>query len=148
MKETELVDNKNNAPFDSESDDMPNVEEALKCVPDGAREVIERFMAVQQIRYSETSADMEIASKITPEHITEILSGSRENMQRGYKEKNSKRWFAFAILLVAVVALILVIVLLKNQPEVMEGIVKSLTALVAGALGGFGAGYVKGKKDD
>lgn len=37
--------------------------------------------------------------------------------------------------------MIVIIILLKNQPSVMEKVIFSVVSLVAGALGGYGYGY-------
>lgn len=104
-------------------------------------------MTLQAVRYSETNTDMVISEKITSEHITELLDGSRENMRLGYAEKQSKRWFALAFLVITVVTVFAVILVLKDKPDIMEKIVYCLISAVFAGGGGYGLGLANGKKD-
>lgn len=124
-----------------------NVEDALEALPLEKRKVVEEFMTLQQIRFSETNTDMVISEKITSEHITEFLNGSRENMRLGFAEKRSKRCFALAFLAIIIIATLAVIFLLKDKPDIMEKIVYCLVSAGSGLAGGYGFGYANGKKD-
>lgn len=81
-----------------------------------------------------------ISKKITEEHISEYLSGSREEMQKSYQEKRDRKIFSFLISLLGIVFVLIVIVLLKDSPDMLEKILYAAGGVVAGAFGGYGYG--------
>ena len=61
-------------------------------------------------------------------------------MQNSYAEKKQNKIFAFLVLLMTMVFFVVIILILKDKPEIMEKILYTLGGLVAGAFGGYGFG--------
>lgn len=106
----------------------------------------EQFMAVVEARHDSVGSDMAIAEKLTPEHITQVLEGSREQMRNEFAEKKSKRRYSIIYLALAMIFVLAVILILKDSPDVMENVIYALGGLLTGGLGGYGIGTRK--KDD
>ena len=100
-------------------------------------------MAVQEfgmMGISHFSQENEVAKKINESHITNYLEGAREQMQNEYKERHEKKIFTVVLVFLALVAFIVIIILLKDKPEILEKIIYSVAGFVAGAFGGYGFG--------
>jgi hypothetical protein len=67
-----------------------------------------------------------------PEHLTKIID---------YSDKDSKR--DFFLKLTVIISLLILIFMLKNQPDLLKNIIFALV----GSAGGFGFGYQKGKSE-
>lgn len=87
-----------------------------------------------------------VSKKITENHISEFLDGSKQQMMEQYKEEHENKIFKGIVLTLVLVFIIAIIVLLRNTPEVMEKVLYTLGGLLSGALGGYG--YGKSKRDD
>ena len=94
------------------------------------------------------SQENEIAKKINGEHIASYLDGMQENMRNRYKEKREQKIFNAVMVAVVLIFFTVIIVLLKDTPDVLEKIVWSVSGLVAGAIGGYGAGRLKSNEDE
>lgn len=115
-------------------------EDMIDNASEEERSVIEKMM-VSSIQMREMiSSENEVLKKITEEHITQYLEGSRADMEHSYEEKKQRKIFHFLIMIFAMIFFIVVIVLLKSVPEVMEKIIYTVGGLVAGAFGGYGVG--------
>ena len=67
-------------------------------------------------------------------------------MKNSYAEKKQSKIFLFLSMLISMIFFVIVIVILKDKPDIMEKIIYTLGGLVAGAFGGYGFG--KKKSDD
>ncbi len=122
------------------------VEATLEGFPDEAKRlVIQEFGMMGMGRISQESA---IAKKINEEHIASYLEGSREQMRNSFKEHRENKIFAVILVTVALVFFTIMIVLLKDNTDVLEKIIYSVAGLIAGAFGGYGFGRHKGQDDD
>lgn len=81
-----------------------------------------------------------IVKKITPEHIDKYLDGTKLELQESYKEKHERKIFNLLILIVALVFIIVLTWMLKDNEAILEKILYTLGGLVAGAFGGYGYG--------
>ena len=128
------------------SEDIPeDISEILKNIPQEKRESA-LVQSVEMIgRYSPESV---VLKKITPEHITKYLSDNGENMRLGYQERKQNKVFIFAIVVVALVFFTFLIILLKDQPALLENEIYAVGGLIAGAFGGYGVGKHRKKDDD
>lgn len=61
-------------------------------------------------------------------------------MQKSYQEKRDRKIFSFLISLLGIVFVLIVIVLLKDSPDMLEKILYAAGGVVAGAFGGYGYG--------
>lgn len=95
-----------------------------------------------------TPAD-EIAFKITEDHITEYLEGSREARLQRFKEEREKRLLTAFELAAALASVVLIVYFLKDNPAILVNIL-----YIIGALAGLwlwkkpNAHHKNDKKDD
>lgn len=134
---TDLVQNQG---ADVETSDAQEIIDSLEGVPENERKVIEKLMVSSVQMSGRFSPQNAISKKITEEHITQYLDGAREEMQNSYAEKKHNKIFAFLVLLMTMVFFVVIILILKDKPEIMEKVLYTLGGLVAGAFGGYGFG--------
>ena len=132
---------------EQESPEEAELNEVLESIPQEQRKAIEQFMISSSVHMRQViSPETEVMKKITPEHVSEYLAASREEMQKSYQDKNSQRWFMLAASLMAMVFVVIVILLLRTNPDIMEKVIYAGGGLIAGSFGGYGIG--KNKRDD
>jgi hypothetical protein len=119
----------------------PEVEAALENIPPKDRRVIEQHMfSMIQMRSSVPSPETAVMKKITEEHISKYLDGAELEMKNSYAEKFQKKVFTFLTMLIAMIFFIVIIVLLKDKPDIMEKVLYAVGGVIAGAFGGYGLG--------
>lgn len=119
----------------------PEVEAALENIPAKDRRVIEQHMfSMIQMRSSVSSPETAVMKKITEEHISKYLDGAELEMKNSYAEKLQKKVFTFLTMLIAMIFFIVIIVLLKDKPDIMEKVLYAVGGVIAGAFGGYGLG--------
>lgn len=79
----------------------------------------------------------EILSKVTEGHISKALEISEKTIDSDSVEKKSERKYFFWSFVILLVAIVGIIIFLKNAPELLKDIISILASLI----GGFGAGY-------
>lgn len=136
----------------NENDEEPELEESeleevLDSVPPEQRKIIERMMISSvQMRSIAASPESAVMKKITPDHITKYLEGAEEEMKNSYKERFQRKVFTFLTVLIAMVFFVVIIILLKELPDIMEKVIYAGGGVIAGAFGGYGIG--KNRRDD
>lgn len=85
-----------------------------------------------------------LVKKITEEHISSFLEGSKQNMELEYKDKKQNKIFVGLIILAVMIFIVILILLLKDTPELMEKIICTFVGLITGIIGGYGFGKNKG----
>lgn len=133
-KEAQLVDN-----IDKNNLAEAELEDVLESVPPEHRKVIERLMISSSIQ-SISSPETEVMKKLTPDHISKYLDGAELEMKNSYAEKFHRKVFIFLTMLVAMAFFIILVILLKDNPNVMEKIIYIVGGVVIGAFGGYGFG--------
>lgn len=129
----------------AEEDIIPKeMEDVLNSIPDKAQAQAVRTILSMQFRAVSASPESAVSKKITEEHISKYLEDSGSAMRETYKEMHEDKIFKGFVILVACAMVIAVIILLKEQPDVMEKIIYAFVGLLAGSIGGYGAGYKKG----
>lgn len=117
----------------------------LEQIPENERPVARRMLAASMSISSVVSPQAELMKKVTPENISELLEAEKEETRLAYKDStNTKIVTLISIGIVAIFAII-VIALLKDQPDILKEILIPAVTLIAGAIGGYG--YGKTKKD-
>lgn len=141
-KETYLSENLN-----SDESEESALEEVLDSVPPEHRKVIERMMISSSVQMrSVSSPETVVMKKLTPEHISKYLDGAEQEMKNSYAEKFHKKVFTFLSMIVAMIFFIIIIVLLKDSPDIMEKVIYTVGGVVVGAFGGYGFG--KNRNED
>lgn len=141
MAERKLLDSSKETNTDEISDENAEIEEALESVPPEHRKVIERMMISSSVQMrGVVSPETAVMKKITPEHISQYLDGAEQEMKNSYKEKFHKKVFTFLSMIIAMIFFVIIIVLLKDMPDVMEKIIYTVGGVIAGAFGGYGLG--------
>ena len=110
-------------------------------IPEAAREKVGKLMISSTFQMGMLQQpENTIMRKITEDHISEYLQGSREQMNREYDEKRDRKWFLLGSIFLAMVFIIVIICLLKDKPELMEKVIIGIGGAVFGAIGGYGFG--------
>lgn len=139
--ETHITEN-----MDNDGLEEAQLEEVLESVPPQHRKAIEKMMISSSIQMrSIASPESVVMKKLTPEHISKYLDGAELEMKNAYAEKFHKKIFIFSSMIIAMVFFIIIIVLLKDTPDIMGKIIYTVGGVVIGAFGGYGFGK---NKDD
>lgn len=134
---------------DREHAEEIELEDVLESVPPEHRKTIEQMMISSvQMRSIATAPENVVMKKITEEHISKYLDGAEIEMKSSYKEKLHRKIFNLLSMFFAMIFLIVIIVLLKETPEIMEKVIFAVGGVIAGAFGGYGYGLEKNKRDE
>ncbi len=115
------------------------LEEVLDSVPPEHRKTIERMMISSiQMRSISSPPEAAVMKKLTPEHISQFLDGASQEMQKSYAERFHKKVFTFLTMIVAMAFFVVVIILLRDDTDVMEKVIYAVGGVCAGAFGGYG----------
>lgn len=132
----------------NEGEKMPSeLGEILNSIPEKDRSTIKMLVQSTEMM-GQLRGESSISKKITGEHISSYLLASNENMKLGYKERRENKIFTFLLVLIALVFFVVLIILLKDNPSLLEKIVYAVVGLVAGAFGGYGFGRHKKREDE
>ena len=142
-KETQSLEN-----VDKDNLEEAELEDVLESVPPEHRKVIERMIISSsvQMRRSLPSPETAVMKKLTPDHISKYLDGAELEMKNSYAEKFHRKVFTFLTMIVAMVFFIFLVILLKDNPDVMEKIIYTVGGVVVGAFCGYGFG--KNRNDE
>lgn len=131
----------NNAEISKPSINEADLENILDEIPEEHRKKIERTIIESSVMMrGMVHPENAIMNKISEEHITEYLAGARKEMENSFAEKKQNKVFIFLTLLITLVFFCIIILLLRDDSEVMEKIIYALIGLAAGAFGGYGVG--------
>ena len=89
---------------------------------------------------SQISSGTDFSDKITTEHITKYLDGAEKNMTLAFEEKKHSKYFILALAIIVSIVFIILIVILKDKPDVLEKLIYSVGGLFTGFAGGYGLG--------
>ena len=141
-KESQFLDNVN-----KDNLEEAELEDVLESVPPEHRKVIERMIISSSIQMrSISSPETVVMKKLTPEHISKYLDGAELEVKNSYAEKFHRKIFTFLTMIVAMVFFVILIILLKDNTDVMEKIIYTVGGVIAGAFGGYGFG--KNRNDE
>lgn len=133
--------------IDKDNLEESELEEVLESVPPEHRKVIEKMMISSSIQMrSISSPETAVMKKLTPDHISKYLDGAELEMKNSYAEKFHRKIFTFLTMIVAMVFFVLLVLLLKDNPDIMEKIIYTVGGVVIGAFGGYGFG--KNRSDE
>ena len=131
----------------SSTDEAGSFFEDIENLPKEAKQIIKK-LEFGMMGVSHLSQENEVAKKINETHITNYLDGAREQMHNDYKERHEKKIFTVILVSLALIFFIVIIILLKNTPDILEKIIYSVASLIAGAFGGYGLGKRNSQNDD
>ncbi len=126
---------------DSQNEIIP--EEILEAIPEEDRgkvaSIIKQTMISGVMRRSNP-----IAEKITPEHITQIITKSDNQDIRDRSERKSERNYNLVLIVIGLVFIGFLIVFLQDNEDLLIKIVIGIISFI----GGFGFGQSKKKKEE
>lgn len=135
-----------------ESEEIESIVDSLDGIPDDVKNRVKKLVVQQEsfgmMGIGRFSQENEIAKKINAEHISNYLDGAKAQMHNEYKERHENKIYTTILVFFALIFFIVVIVLLKDDKDILEKIIYSITALVAGAFGGYGFGRHKNQDSD
>lgn len=141
-RETQILES-----MDEENLEEAELEDVLESVPPEHRKMIERMMISSSIQMkSISSPETAVMKKITPDHISQYLDGAELEMKNSYAEKFHRKIFTFSTMIVSMIFFVILVILLKDNPDVMEKVIYTVGGVVVGAFGGYGFG--KNKSDE
>ena len=116
-----------------------DISQALEGLPVDKRETIEKTLVTQfAMITSRSSPEFEISRKITSDHITKLLDTQSKSMEYTYKDEQHKRWFYVALIALVSAVVVVLVLILKDKPDVLEKVLIGLGGVIAGAAGGYG----------
>lgn len=121
------------------------LEPFLEEIPENERPVAKKMLAASMSISSIVSPQAELMKRVTSENITQLLEVEKEENMLAYKDSTNTKILTMAGIVVVAVFAIIVILLLKDQPEMLKEILIPAVTLIAGVIGGYG--YGKSKKD-
>ena len=124
-------------------EDLENIDEILEGVPEEHKKTIQKLIISSIQMRGMISSENEVAKKITEEHITQYLEGTKLEMENSYEEKKHKKILVFLTIFLTMAFIVVIILLLKDIPDIMEKIIYTIGGLAAGAIGGYGFGKFK-----
>lgn len=134
---------------DNKTEDIENLpkefSEILEEVPEEARHEVRKMIGMSMQMGGVISPQLELMKKMTAENVTEFLQGQREASNNQFRESRDNKIFLGFSLLVILVFVIVLVILLKEDSDVLEKILYTLGGLITGLLGGYG--YGKSKND-
>ncbi len=117
-------------------------EEILEAIPEEERgkfaSIIKQTMVSGVLRRSNPIAD-----KITPEHITQIISKSDDQDKRDRIERKGERNYNLLLIIISLVFIGFLIVFLQSNEDLLVKIVIGIVSF----LGGYGFGQSRKKKE-
>lgn len=137
--EEEKNTKENNMP--SSTDEVEILDELLENMPEEHRRSVEKFFISRSVQMREiASPENTVMNKITAAHVSAFLDASREEMRHTYQEMKHRKIFTFATIVIAMIFFVIIIILLKDNPDVMEKVLYTVGGVVLGAFGGYGFG--------
>lgn len=129
----------------SEPNGLDAVEEILEDAPEEVRHEVKKMMMSMSMG-GVMSPSIELMKKLTPEHVSEFLIGQREAVNNQFKESRDSKVFLGISLVVILSFVVILVVLLKDSPDILEKVLYTLGGLITGLLGGYGFGKSRGNE--
>ena len=122
------------------------LDEMLEGVPEEAQQRVRTMLSVTTIA-QRTSPQAELMRKMTSENIRDFMQMQDASDQRAFEDRKSQRRYNITVLTIGVVALLLLILILRPNPELLEKLVPGIIGLIAGAIGGYGYANIRKSGD-
>ncbi|MCL2637169.1 MAG: hypothetical protein FWD48_02245 [Oscillospiraceae bacterium] len=118
------------------------LDEMLDDLPEERQKQIRKsVMTMMSVTSNNPMTD--IAKKIDGEHITAFLKESNENMRLSYKDRFQTKIIGIIVLVFVLLFLVIIVLVFKDSPDIVEKIIYATGGLVFGGLGGFGIAKYK-----
>lgn len=126
------------------------VSEVLNEIPmaNDQRKMIEALFVSQTSMISRVSPEIEVSKKVTSEHISTMLDTEQQAMKHTFEDRKQSRIFNGFVILAACAVLIALVILLRDNPAVMEKIITAVVSALLGGGAGYGLGMIKNKNDN
>lgn len=129
-------------PMKTPDENLPEeVVEVLSGIPEEKRSQIVSFMSLQASMVK--TPESEVAKKITTGHIDQMLKIEERAMENSFAEKESNRKHSLITLVLLIAFILLVILLLKDNSDLLETVLSFIFGGGLGAIGGYGYGISK-----
>ena len=115
----------------------------MQDLPKEEKHKVKRIMGMSMQMGGVISPQLELMRKMTPDHISEFLEGQREAARGQLKESRENKIFYAFIIVVVLLAMLALVVLLRDNPDTMEKVIYAVGGFVAGIFGGYGFGKSK-----
>ena len=134
QKKDEIEKRKPEDTKEPQQEDLPIPQEFFDKLPEEVQVSLKSMYSMQS--YS-GRAPSPLLEKLTPEHITSLIEGSREENTRDYSLVSSSRWFRLTYVIIGV-GMFLFLTYFFGQSN--ESLYQDIIKMVVLFVGGFGAG--------
>lgn len=126
----------------------PEVEQIIDEMPEEHQAQARQMFSVHTAMMMRTSPQAEMMKKLSPETLDKMIENEGKAAEMEFKDRKSARWTTTILVLIGAIFLLVLVYFLKEDTDVLKEIVVPFVTLLAGALGGYGFGYSKGKKSE
>lgn len=135
-----------NKDIEEENDIEKVVDHMMEGVPEEDKHDFKKMVAMSMQMGMVSSPGAELMKKMTPENVSEFIRAEERSDERKLKKDSYAMILKAFFALLAAIFVLIIIYMLKGQPDLLEKVIPPLITLVAGALGGYGVG--KSQRDD
>ena len=147
MAKDEIKEIDENDKRDEKTEDLSKeldvLDDILEDIPKEARHEVRKMVGMSMRMGGVISPELELMKKMTTENVTEFLQGQREAANNDFKESRDNKIFLGFVLVIILAFIVILVILLKENPDMLENVLYTLGGLVAGLLGGYGYGTTK-----
>lgn len=115
----------------------------LEDIPQEAQHKVKSIIGMSMRMGGVISPQLELMKKMTPEHVSEFLQGQREASNNEFKESRDSKFFMAFVLTAVLIFVVIIVVLLKDKPDIMEKVLYTIGGLITGLVGGYGFGKTR-----
>lgn len=119
------------------------VVEMIDNLPQEHRDTMRSVISTTFACMTRTSPEGEIARKITSEHIGAMIDAQKQAMQYSHEDNSKAQRNRLIYAGMGCAFVLLIILLLKDQPTIMLDVLKIGGSAIIGLLGGYGIGVNK-----
>lgn len=125
--------------------DISEVDEKQQNIPSSnPPELIKSEFFSMMMR--DMSSQSSIAEKLTPEHIDKMIDNDAKELDNKYKLNYLRLILGLILVFLLGLIFVLIIIILKDKPDVLEKIIYSVGGAILGGIGGYGFGNKNSKK--
>lgn len=124
------------------------INDVIDKIPEEDRHEVRKMigMTMQMGRVMSASPEIELMKKMTSENIASFLEGQKEAVKYEFKAGRDNKIFLGIVLLLFMIFITVLVLLLKDSPDILEKVLYTLGGLIVGAFGGYGFG--KSRSED
>lgn len=124
-----------------------DIDEILEDIPKEARHEVKKMIGMSMQMSGRLSPEYELMKKMTPENVSEFLEGQKLESQHQFQANRDNKILLGFSLVVVLIFIVVLVIILRDNPDTMEKVLYALIGLVTGLFGGYGFGRRKSEED-